>query len=144
MRKLLCLALLAACELQPPPKQKPAPTAPPSAATTMPSAPPAEAADAGAPAGATAPKPAISAECIEVATRVAQVFIDSAKDPAQRTVLEQERANMTRKTGEACTAQAWSDDARACFLKSKTPAELQACEMQFMPPPPKKPTAPDR
>jgi hypothetical protein len=80
---------------------------------------------------------------MEVAVKVAQVFIDSAKDPAQKTVLEQERANMTRRTGEACTAQAWSDDARACFLKSKSPAELSACEKQFMPPPPKKPPAPD-
>lgn len=137
MRKLLCLALLAACELQPPPKQKPAPSTPPPAVATTPVAPPPVVADAGG-AEAPAPKVAISAPCMQVAAKVAQVFIDSAKDPAQRNVYEQERANMTRKTGEACTAQAWSDDARACYLTSKTPADLKACETQYMPPPPPK------
>lgn len=142
MRKLLCLVLLAACELKPPPKQQPAPSTPPVTTPTRPATPPPVVAGGGAAAGtaagAAAPKVAISGPCMEVAAKVAQVFIDSAKDTAQKNIYEQERANMTRRTGEACTAQAWSDAARACYLKSKTPADLKACEMQYMPPPPAK------
>jgi hypothetical protein len=142
--RALCLVLLAACELQPPPKQQAAPPAPVPAQQPAPppAAPPpviegsaAGAGSAGAGSGSAAPKIEISAPCLEVGAKIAQVFIDSATDTAHRTVLEQERANMTRKTGEACTTQSWSDQARACYLGTKTPADIKACETKFTPPP---------
>lgn len=154
MRKLLCLVLLAACELQPAPKKQPpaAATPAPAPAPAKPSAPPAPAlpgarttadgAGAVAGAGPAAAKPDISEPCMAVATKVAQVFIDSAKDPAQKNVYEQSRAIMTRKTGQACTAQGWSEEARTCYLAAKSPADIKACELEFSPPPPPKRPAP--
>src|SRR5687767_10745285 len=130
MRKLVCLILLAACELQPAPKKQPAPPPPPPVEAQKPvEAPQIPAAGSGA-------KIEITAQCLEVAAKVAQVFIDSATDPAQKSIYEQERANMTRKTGEACTTQGWSEDARKCYLASKDPAGIKACEKQFPAPAP--------
>jgi hypothetical protein len=125
MRKLLCLAVLAACELQPAPKQQPAPAAPPAPTPAEPVEAPPPTPEPGA---GSAVRIDITPECMQVATRVAQVFIDSAKDPGQKSIYEQERANMTRKTGEACTTQGWSDAARACYLGTKQPADIKACE----------------
>jgi hypothetical protein len=135
MKKLVAVVLLAACELQPAPKQEPAPAPSPPAVTPAdapaPVPPPVDAAlpDAGP------PKIEISAPCLEVGAKIAQVFIDSAKDPVQHTALEQQRADMTRKTGEACTTQGWSEQARKCYLAAKTPAQIKACETKFTPPP---------
>jgi hypothetical protein len=130
--RALAFVLLAACELQPAPKKQPEPPpaaqAPPEAQKPVEPPPPAVA--PGVPADA-APKIEISAVCLEVAAKVAQVFIDSAADPAQKSIYEQERANMTRKTGEACTTQGWSEEARKCYLATKTPAEIKACELKF-------------
>jgi hypothetical protein len=67
-----------------------------------------------------------------------QVFIDTAKDPAQAAVYEQERMQMTRATAEACEKQGWSEAAQKCYLASKTPAAIKACENKFPPPPPAK------
>lgn len=146
MKKLACLLLLAACELKPAPKQQPTSAAPavPPAPTPAPTPAPApapapvarpEPAPPPADAGSAGPQIAITPACSKVAARVAQVFIDSAKDPAQRTIYEQERANMTRKTGAACTAQGWSDAARGCYLAAKTPVDIKRCELKFTPPP---------
>jgi hypothetical protein len=141
MRKLvglvagLVVVLLAACELQPAPKKQPAP--PPAAAPTETAPKPVEPPPSGAGpgsatgSGSAAAKLEITAPCMEVATKVAQVFVDSATEPGQKSVYEQERANMTRKTGEACTAQAWSEEARACYLATSTPAQIKACEQKF-------------
>ncbi len=147
MKRLAVLVLLAACELQPAPKQQPT-----SAAPVVPPAPPAERApepprapaDAGvAPADAGEPALAISGPCMEVATHLAQVFIDKARDPALKLRLEQEHANMTRKMGAACTTQAWSDAARACYLAATQETAIRACEKKFTPkPPPRTPPRP--
>lgn len=137
MKKLACLLLLAACELQPAPKQQPTSAAPavppeptPPPVARPPEAPPVAPSDAGS----AAPAIEITPACLQVGAKVAQVFIDSAKDPAQHTIYEQERANMTRKTGAACTTQVWSDAARACYLATKTPADIKKCELKFTPP----------
>lgn len=134
MKKPVALVLFAACELQPAPKHQPAPV--PAAVTPAdapaPVPPPVDA----APPDAGPPKVEISAPCLEVGAKIAQVFIDSAKDPVQRTALEQMRADMTRKTGEACTTQTWSAEARKCYLATKTPAQIKACETKFTPPRP--------
>lgn len=160
---LLTLVGLAACELQPaPPKQEPPPAPTPPAAAPVegsgsagsaapaptPAPPPvAAAADAGV-ADAGPPKLVISAPCMEIGAKFAQLMIDAAKDDqAQRMVREQERANMTRKTGEACTKQNWGEDARKCYLAAKTPEAFHACDSKLPPQPqqvkqPKQPVAP--
>jgi hypothetical protein len=111
-----------------------------------PAVPVAEVADAGV-ADAGPPKLVISAPCMELGAHYAQVVIDSATDTAQRTIFEQERANLTRKAGEACTTQDWSEAARKCYLATKTPKDVKACEEKFPPPKqeakqPKQPIAP--
>ncbi|HEY5921029.1 MAG TPA: hypothetical protein VIV11_05130 [Kofleriaceae bacterium] len=136
MKRVLVLGLVAACEIQPAPKQQAAPSPPP---TQEQAAKPVEPAGAPADAGAAdAPvKIEITTACLTVASKVAQVFIDSATDPAQKSIYEQERANMTRKTGEACTVQAWSENAHNCYLASKTPVDIKACETKFPGRPPR-------
>ncbi|HEY5950730.1 MAG TPA: hypothetical protein VIV40_34800 [Kofleriaceae bacterium] len=144
--RALCLVLVAGCEIQPAPKKQPAPPPPPPAQEV---AKPVEAppADAGVAGDAGPPKLEITPACVEVGAKVAQVFIDSATDPGQKSIYEQERANMTRKTGEACTTQGWSEPARNCYLAAKTPAQIKACETKFpapqaaAPPPPPKPAS---
>jgi hypothetical protein len=147
---LACLFVLAACELRPAPKEQPAPPPPP---------PPVEAAKPVAPAPPPPPSAAegsgsaarieITPACLEVAAKVAQVFIDGATDPAQKSVYEQGRANMTRKMGEACTVQGWSEAARKCYLATKTTDGVKACETKFpapasQPPQPPQPQQPSQ
>jgi len=134
---LISFALLAACEIQPAPKKQPPPTPPTteSAKPVEPPPPPPAMADGGTGDGSA--KIEITAPCLEVAAKVAQVFIDSATEPAQKSIYEQERANMTRKTGEACTTQGWSEDALKCYLATTTPAEIKACELKFPGRPPR-------
>lgn len=145
MRKLVCLVLFAAaCDLQPAPKQeRPSPS----------SAPPSEAARPVAPPPAPAPAPAATADtgaaapvvitpaCMDVATKIVQVFIDNAEDTAQKSSFEQVRSTMVRKTGEACTQQGWSAEARSCYTAAKTPAAIKACERKLTPPPSAQPPA---
>jgi hypothetical protein len=134
--------LFAACEIRPAPPKQAAPPPPPPAA-------PADAAMAAEPQGLGAdagidavPAIQISAECLEVGVKLATVFIDSAGDPAQRSIAEQERSNVTRRTGEACTTGRWSENARKCYLATKTPADIKKCETRFTPPPPQPPPPP--
>ncbi|HSD89239.1 MAG TPA: hypothetical protein VLB44_17040 [Kofleriaceae bacterium] len=134
--RIALLLLLAACEIQPAPKKQPAPVIENagSAQPAPPPAPPPAAAEAAiADAGPRAPE--ASEPCIAVAAHVAEVFIQSATDPAQKAVYEQEREKMIRATSEACTKQAWPDDAQKCYLVTKTPAEIKACETKFPPQP---------
>jgi hypothetical protein len=144
MRAALPLLLLAACEIQPAPPKKAEPPPPPSAMAEAPPPAPPPNPDAGVDAP---PRIEITPDCLAVGVKVAQVFIDGASDPAQKSIYEQERANMTRKTGEACTTYRWSDNARKCYLGTKTPADIKKCEMKYTPPPapvPVKPTTPGR
>ena len=136
MRKLLCLVLLAGCELQPaPPKQAPAPAplAPPQAAR----------ADAGVVAVADA-KAAIEVTpaCMQIGVHVAGVLIAEAP-PAQQMSFEKDRERIVRATAEVCTTQQWSDAATRCYLAATTGAQLKDCETKFRPtPPPPQPAPP--
>lgn len=142
--RLAVLALaLCACELEPPPHQKPAPA--PSAPTQVAPAPrPIENAPGARPAaptteGSAAPapvmaKPDITESCLRVGVHFADVWVKTAKDAQERATLEQERALMVRRTSEACTKQAWKDDAQACFEKAATRADLLLCQKMVAPP----------
>jgi hypothetical protein len=133
MPRALVLILLAACELQPPPKKQAEPPPPPPAAQVEapkpvepPPAPPAPAAGSG-----SAEKVEITAPCLQVAAKLAQLFIDVQTDPGAKSNAEQARADMTRKMGEACTVQGWTDEARGCFLAAKTEPDIRVCEKKF-------------
>ncbi|HEX5060425.1 MAG TPA: hypothetical protein VFV99_13750 [Kofleriaceae bacterium] len=144
MRHAFALIVLAACEIQPAPKKQAVPPPPPPAAQVeapKPVEPPPPNAGSGSALPAP-PKLEVTAACLEVGAKVASVFIDTEADPAQRSVKEQERGNMTRKIAEACTVQGWSDEARTCYLGTKTPAEIKACETKFPRPRPTQPPRP--
>jgi hypothetical protein len=118
------LVLLAACEHKAPPRQQAAPPPPPAserAAVAAPAAP-------ALPAQGSAAKQEVTPECVEVGKHVAEVFIASASDAAQKGVYEQERTRIVRSTAEVCTNQAWSADAMGCYRAAKTPADLKVCE----------------
>jgi len=132
----LPLLLLAACELQPAPRrQAPAAQTPPTPAPA-PAAAPADAAVVAMP-----PRIETTKQCIDVGVHVAEVLINSA-DPAQRGVIANERERIVKATAEACTTQAWSDDAAKCYLAANTQPQLKACETKFTPPRPRTPTGP--
>ncbi|NVB83741.1 MAG: hypothetical protein HOV81_35530 [Kofleriaceae bacterium] len=131
MRALALLVLLAACDIQPPPKKQPppaSPTAPESPKFVAPAPPPML---------PEQPKTETTAECIDVGKHVAAVFVSSVTDPAQKSVFEQERTKIVKATAEACTTQAWSAEARACYMGAGAPADIKACEAKFPPPAPK-------
>lgn len=145
MRKscLPLLALLAACELQPPPKQAPAPRTPPQAAQPVPPPPPPTAVQAGSGSGSAALME-VTDQCVAIGAHIARVIVESTTDPAMRSIYEQERTKMIRSTAEVCTTQKWSPEASACYLATKTAAEIKACEQKFAPPRPQpRPIAPD-
>jgi hypothetical protein len=143
---LVTLILLAACELQPAPKKQAPP--PPPAEAAKPVEPPPQVADAAvaieAPAAGSgsAAKVEITAPCMQVAAKLAQLFIDLQTDQGAKANAEQARGDMTRKMGEACTVQGWTEAARACFLAAKTELDIRACEKKFPPPRPQNPPKP--
>jgi hypothetical protein len=65
--------------------------------------------------------------------RVADVLIADAHDAQQRATLEQERAQIVRRTEEACMQQKWSADIRDCIIGSKVTADIQACQRKLQP-----------
>jgi hypothetical protein len=134
MRIALVALLLAACELQPAPKQQPAPVI----EATPPPPPPADAAVAAdAPAVDAGPAPIqASPECLKLAAHLVDVVVASATDPAQKTIYEGERMQMTRSLAESCTNEPWSAASQKCYLATKTPAQIKACEKKFPPKPP--------
>lgn len=146
MRSALALILLAACEIQPAPKKQAAPPPPPPAAQVeapKPVEPTPAPPNAGSAAGLPQPpKIEVNAPCLQVGAKVASVFIDNETDPGQKSIREQERGNLTRKTAEACTVQGWSEEARNCYLATQTPAEINACATKFPRPPRPAPPAP--
>jgi hypothetical protein len=136
MKKLLVLCLLAACELQPAPKQAPTPAA--TATPPAPPRPPADAAiavDAAVPVRRPPPQPAVqpTADCEKAAVRYTALFI-AAAPPAQRGIYEQDRANTVRRTEIACTEQGWTPSALACIAQSKNDRDARACLVKFPPP----------
>jgi len=140
MRKLVYLVVFAvACDLQPAPKQEtPPPSSPAPTDAVKPVAPPPAPAAAVPP---SAPPVVITPACMDLATKIVQVFIDNAEDAAQKSSFEQVRSTMVRKTGETCTEQGWSNEARSCYAAAKTPADIKACERKHTPPPSAKPPA---
>jgi hypothetical protein len=112
------LVFLAACELTPPPKAKPAPAAP---------------AEQAAPADAEVftPSAPIAQTCDEIGTHVAAVVVAAAKDAAEKSILEQEREAIARKMTETCTTQAWSKAQLACYAATRSPADIKACDQKY-------------
>lgn len=111
----LCLVLIlaSACDLRPAPKNQPG---------------------SGSAAAAVAPTPSPrlgapvdSAACEAIGKHFAQVLIDTATDPAEKAVLEQERTRNVRRQGETCVANQWDENTRGCFLAAKTRIALQQC-----------------
>lgn len=118
----LCALLLASCDLQPPPKAKAqAPSAVADVAT-----PPKQPGNVG--------KPVTAAECLAVGEHFAQVLIDTATDPAERAILEQEKTRNVRRQGETCETNQWDEATRTCFLRATTRPALQACITAAAPP----------
>jgi hypothetical protein len=140
MRNSLCFLLLAACELEPAPKQAPKPVTPPSAA----------AAPAPAPAPTPAPTPPpppppLQDACTDAAARYMQVQIAEAKDAQLKQNLEIERARTIGRIERGCREQKWGDDITGCYKAAKTVADLQTCTKKLQPvpaagPPAKAPT----
>jgi hypothetical protein len=129
MRRLVVLAWLGACELQPPPKQAPAPPPPAAEAGVAKPAP----ADAGI-AHVIPDAAPVTDDCENIGAHVAQVLIDSAKDASLKAEYERSRTQVVRTIAEGCSSQHWSDDARHCFLDAKVEADVRACEKKFPPP----------
>lgn len=117
--------LLAACELQPAPNQAP-PPAPP-AGSAAPVAP--------APHPMPPPTPAVqpTAECEQAGIKEAQLLISDA-EPSQKPAMERERADIVRRTEDACTRQGWTAPALACIAQSKTNMDAHACLDKFRAP----------
>lgn len=134
----LLLLASAACDLQPPPKQRAAPTEPAATPPTNmpPTPPPTLPVDAGvapvadAPAAAVpvdAALPEVSSQCLAIGAHIADVLIREATDPAQKAALEQDKTKIVRRSAEGCTRDAWSAEAQACFLKAQTVDAMQVC-----------------
>jgi hypothetical protein len=103
-------ALATACDLQPPPRQKPAPTT----ATAT--------ADAAAPA--VPPDADDRVACTAIANHIADVYI-AAADQTSRVALDHDRSLLVQKTIDACMP--WSDEIRRCYAAAPDPASLDRC-----------------
>lgn len=127
---LAVVGAIAGCDLQPAPK----PAAPATAAAAANAT--GTASGSGAADAAVAPNAVdVTPGCLNVATHVVQVLIDSAKDPSLRSTYTQAQTKMVRTMGEACTTQHWSDAAQHCYLASTTETDARVCERKFAPPP---------
>jgi hypothetical protein len=134
--RLVVVAMLVACDLQPAPKPEASPPPPtptvvvdaPVAPVPPPSPVPADAAIAPIDAG-----DAVSQPCLEMAVHVADVLIAAATEPTQKAVLEQERTRIVRRTGEVCS-RGWSAEIIACFRAAANRPDLDACEKLVAPP----------
>ena len=147
------VALLGACELEPPPPRQQAPvraqTAPvaPAPAPTPPPARTMGEGSAGSAAGSAAegsgsavPAPPmarndVSEPCLQVGVHYADVWVNDAKDDQERAALDQGRALMVRRTAVACTESAWSDEVRACMNAATHRADLLSCQKKIRPQP---------
>ena len=136
---LVFVSLLAACELQPAPKQAPA------AGSAVVEAAPTGSAAVGVPVGGSAAPPmphplpppphAVqpTAECQQAAIKVAELLINDA-EPSQKPTIERERTDIVRNTEIACTTMGWTPSALACIAQSKTNNDAHACLEKFPPP----------
>jgi len=135
MRAVVVLALLAACDLQPPPKKQKPLLAPSDAAVV------AVVADAPVPAVDAPPvivdagmgRPAADAmievtdECVQVGVEFARVYVATAVDMAERSAAERDQTRMVRKMAELCTIQSWSVERRSCWVKATTRDAHKRC-----------------
>ena len=126
--RLIAIAVVAACDLQPPPKQAPAP--PPPATPAAPATP----ADASIMAVLADAAP-VTDECENIAVHITQVVIDSMKDAVLKANYEHDKPAVVLGFAQACTSQAWSKDAKQCYMDAKAEADVRVCEKKFPPPP---------
>jgi hypothetical protein len=77
---------------------------------------------------------AVTEDCMQTSTHIAEVLIASQKDESAKASYETARARIVRVTAEVCTTQAWSTEAQACFREAKLEADVQSCEKKFPPP----------
>jgi hypothetical protein len=105
---------------------------------TPPPPPPADAAVAEDASAIDAGPAAIDAspDCLKLGAHLVDVVVASATDPAQKAIYEGERMQMTRSLAEACTKEPWSPESQKCYLATKTPAQIKACEKKFPVKPP--------
>lgn len=135
MRAAVVLAVLAACDLQPPPKKAPARLAPGDATVvavvTDAPAPAIDAAAAIVDAGPGRPAPdamiEVTEDCVQVGVEFARVYIATAVDMAERSAAERDQTRMVRKMAELCTIQNWNADKRTCWLKATTRDAHKRC-----------------
>ena len=118
---------LVACDLRPAPKQEPKPPPPPPAVTADAAVAPAvpDALADNVISGDANGEP--TAECLAVGEHVASLWIDTAKDVAEKAALIQDRSKLVRKTAEACTQLKWGDAMRTCYLNVVTVEALKTC-----------------
>ena len=151
--------MIAACDFKPAPKTKrepapgtasvvsptPAPAAAPARAPTPTAPTPTPAAPAGPIPVPPAPPGVADLDdpgqaCMQLAVRVANIFIASAEDASQRAQYEQARADTVRTTAQACVRNTWDKEMRRCFFAASTRAELDACNARAPGQPTSRPT----
>ena len=129
------LALVAACDLQPPPKKQKPLLVPDDAAVVavaldapvlaIDAAP--AIVDAGMGRPAADAMIAVSDECVQVCVEFARVYVATAVDMAERSAAERDQTRMVRKMAELCTIQSWSADRRSCWVKATTRDAHKRC-----------------
>jgi hypothetical protein len=134
MRAVVVVALLAACDLQPPPKKQKPLLAPGDAAIVANVADPPTLVDAApmiVDAGPGRPTPdamiEVTEDCVQVGVEFARVYVATAVDLAERSAAERDQTRMVRKMAELCTVQSWSSDKRTCWLKATTREAHKKC-----------------
>ncbi|HEV7554980.1 MAG TPA: hypothetical protein VGO00_05995 [Kofleriaceae bacterium] len=105
MRAAWLVLLVAACDLQPPPKQAPAPPLAPAAV-------PVDADD--------------TAACATTAGHIADVLIGAA-DQTSRVALEHDRPLLVQRTADGCNRDHWTDEVRGCYGAANDAASLDRC-----------------
>jgi hypothetical protein len=133
-RLALLFLLLAACDLQPPKRERERPVAAtkPTEAAPAPSPPPTP---------TPAPAEASSEECLAVAAHIVERVIANASD-AQRPAFEQDKTRSVRNAATTCTTNKWSEEIRGCFLKAMAEQEIENCAKQLPAPTPRPAPAP--
>jgi hypothetical protein len=124
--RLAVLVVLAACDLQPAPKQATHRDA--AEADALPTPPLATDAELAPPLDGDPSPP--SADCVTTAEHIAAVLIDSA-DAGARGSFEDARGNMVRVMAAACTKQSWNADRQQCMRLAKLEVDVRACESKF-------------
>jgi hypothetical protein len=118
----LVVWLAAACDHEPPPRERaaaPAPVEPPIDAAAVAVAPPIDA--AAAPAGPD------EVTCAEVAEHVTTVLVDNSADPKARRTTAQ-RGAILKRLAISCRDEKWPEAGIACLRKATTQEEVKKCD----------------